>query len=86
MKMDTFNELKEKSKNGKVFIVMENGKNIVCENINDLPFLSTTLGEYITNLEKGYNDKLEALEDKAEKQEKIINELTSALRTLNKEV
>ena len=86
MKMDTFNELKEKSKNGKVFIVMENGKNIVCENINDLPFLSTTLGEYMKDLEKGYNEKIQALQNKVSKLDAINKELQSALKTLNKGV
>ena len=84
MTTNEFNELKEKSKKGKVFFVMLNGKNYVCENLNDLPFLNTTLKEYTRELENGYNAKIEALEKRCDKLEAINAELIKALETLNK--
>ena len=82
----TINELKElekKSYKGKVFFIMENGKYYVVENIAILPFNDTTLGEYIQNLENGYNAKIEGLENIIDKQKQIIDNLTSAIKTLN---
>ena len=86
MKMNTFNELKQKSKNGKCFIVMENEQNEVCEKLDNLGFKDTTLINYLTELENGYKSKIEALESKIDKQDKIIQELISAIKTLNKGV
>ena len=82
----TINELKElekKSYKGKVFFIMENGKYYVVENIAILPFKDTTLGEYIQNLENGYNAKIEGLENIIDTQKQIIDNLTSAIKTLN---
>jgi len=84
MTTNKFNELKNKSKNGKVFLVMENGQHIVITDIAVLPFLDTTLGNYLEDLENSYNDKINALESKIDKQDKIIQELVSAIKTLNK--
>jgi len=84
MTMNKINELKEKSKNKNCFLYMKNGEWFVCEDIAILPFKDTSLGEYIESKEKAYNDKIEALESKVEKQDKIINELISAIKTLNK--
>lgn len=83
MKMNTFNELKQKSKKGKCFIVMENEQNEVCEKLDNLRFKDTTLINYLSQLENDYNAKLEALESKIDKQDKIIQELISAIKTLN---
>ena len=84
MTTNKFNELKNESKNGKVFLVMENGEHIVITDIAVLPFLDTTLGNYLEDLENSYNAQIIALESKIDKQEKIIKELVSAIKTLNK--
>ena len=86
MEMNSFNELKKESKSGKVFLVMENGKHIIIKDLAVLPFKDTTLGEYLEELETSYNAKIEGLEAKIDKQDKIINELISAIKTLNKGV
>ena len=83
MKMNTFNELKQKSKKGKCFIVMENEQNEVCEKLDLLRFKDTNLIEYINNFETSYNGEIQALQEKIDKQDKIINELISAIKTLN---
>ena len=84
MTMDIFNQLKKESRNGKVFLIMEHGKSIICKNIFDLPFLDKTLGDYMLDLEASYNDRLSTLEGKLNKQELAINELLSAIKQLNK--
>jgi len=84
MKQNTFNELKNASMKGKVFLVMENGQHIIIKDIAVLPFKDTTLGEYLEQLETSYNDKIKGLESKIEKQDKIIKELRNAIDTLNK--
>jgi len=84
MKQNTFNELKNASMKGKVFLVMENGQHIIIKDIAVLPFKDTTLGEYLEALETSYNGKIEALESKLDKQDKIIKELRNAIDSLNK--
>jgi len=84
MTTNKFNELKNASKKGKVFLVMENGQHIVIKDIAVLPFKDTTLGNYLEELENAYNDKISVLESKIDKQDKIIQELVSAIKTLNK--
>ena len=83
MKMDTLNLMKKKSFKGKVIFGMENDKEIVIENLNDMPFLDTTLLNYLENKEKAYNAKIEALENIIDTQKQIIDNLTSAIKTLN---
>ena len=78
-----FNELKQASKSKPSFQVLINGKWVVCDNIANLPFNDTTLGKYLTEKENAYNKELEALQDKVDKQDKIIKELLSAIKTLN---
>ena len=78
-----FNELKQASKNKPSFQVLINGEWKVCDNIANLPLNDTTLGKYLTDKENAYNSKLEALENTIDKQDKIIKELTSAIKTLN---
>lgn len=78
-----YKELKEKSKNGIVFQVLVNGKWVVCDNIAILPLNDTTLGKYLEEKENAYNSKIEALEKRCEKQEAIIKELVSAIKTMN---
>ena len=78
-----FNELKQASKNKPSFQYLENGEWKVCNDLSILPFKDTTLGNYLTDKENAYNSKLEALQDKVDKQEAIIKELVSAIKTLN---
>ena len=74
-----FNELKQSSKNKPSFQVFINGEWKVCDNIANLPLNDTTLGKYLTDKENAYNDKLEALQQTIDKQDKIIKELVSAI-------
>ena len=78
-----FNELKQASKNKPSFQVLINGEWKVCDNIANLPLNDTTLGKYLTDKENAYNSKIEALESTIDKQDKIIKELLSAIKTLN---
>lgn len=78
-----FNELKQASKNKPSFQVLINGEWKVCDNIANLPLNDTTLGKYLTDTENAYNSKLEALQQTIDKQDKIIQELVSAIKTLN---
>ena len=86
MTTNTFNELKKKSYEKPVFLVMVDGKNIVIDNLQDLGFKDSTLGKYLEQLETSYNAKIKGLESKIDKQDKIIQELISAIKTLNKGV
>ncbi len=78
-----FNELKQASKNKPSFQVLINGEWKVCDNIAILPLGNETLGKYLTDKENAYNEKLEALQQTIDKQDKIIKELVSAIKTLN---
>lgn len=78
-----YKELEKNSKSKPSFQVLINGKWVVCDNIANLPFNDTTLGKYLTEKENAYNEQLEALHNKVDKQDKIINELFSAIKTLN---
>ena len=86
MNINELNELKRKSHKGKCFLIMENERYQVVEDIAILPYKNTTLGKYLEDLETSYNAKLEGLENKIDKQDKIIQELISAIKTLNKGV
>ena len=86
MKMNTFNELKKASNKKASFLVMINGENKVVSELDNLGFKDTTLINYLTELETSYNAKIKALESKIDKQDKIIQELISAIKTLNKGV
>lgn len=86
MKMNTFNELKKASKKKPSFLVMENEEHKVVSELDNLGFKDTTLAKYLEQLETSYNAKIEGLESKIDKQEKIIQELISAIKTLNKGV
>ena len=78
-----FNELKQASKNKPSFQYLDNGEWKVCDNIANLPLNDTTLGKYLTDKENAYNKEIKALQDKVNKQDKIIKELSSAIKTLN---
>ena len=78
-----FNELKQASKNKPSFQVLINGEWKVCDNIANLPLNDTTLGKYLQEKENAYKEKIEALENTIDKQDKIIKELVSAIKTLN---
>ena len=78
-----FNELKKQGKNKIVFQILDNGEWVVCDNIAILPFNDTTLGEYLEQKENAYNERLEALEKRCDKQDAIIKELVEAIKTLN---
>lgn len=86
MKMNTFNELKKASNKKASFLVMINEENKVVSELDNLGFKDTTLINYLTELENSYNAKIEGLEAKIDKQDKIIQELISAIKTLNKGV
>ena len=78
-----YRELEKSSKSKPSFQVLINGKWVVCDNIAILPLNDTTLGKYLTEKENAYKEQLEALQDKVDKQDKIIKELLSAIKTLN---
>ena len=84
--MNTFNELKKASNKKASFLVMINEENKVVSELDNLGFKDTTLINYLTELENSYNAKIEGLEAKIDKQDKIIQELISAIKTLNKGV
>lgn len=84
MKMDTFNELKKESFKKPSFLVMENGKNKVVNELDDLGFKGKKLIDYINELENGYNDKIKALEERLNNVEQINKELLEAVKSLNK--
>ena len=84
--MNTFNELKKASNKKASFLVMINEENVVVSELDNLGFKDTTLINYLTELETSYKSKIEGLEAKIDKQDKIINELISAIKTLNKGV
>jgi len=86
MKMNTFNELKKASKEKPSFLVMENEEHKVVSELDNLGFKDSTLAKYLEQLENSYNDKIKGLESKIDKQDKIIQELISAIKTLNKGV
>ena len=78
-----FNELKQSSKNKPSFQYLENGEWKVCNDLSLLPYGNTTLGKYLNGMDVFYNVKIKELQDKIDKQDKIINELISAIKTLN---
>lgn len=78
-----YRELEKSSKSKPSFQYLDNGEWKVCDNIAILPFNDTTLGKYLTEKENAYKERLEALEKCCNKQEAIINELLSAIKTLN---
>ena len=78
-----FNELLKQGKNKIVFQILDNGEWKACDNIAILPLNDTTLGKYLTDKENAYNEKLEALQQTIDKQDKIIKELVSAIKVLN---
>ena len=78
-----YKELQKSSKNKPSFQVLVNGEWVVCDNIAILPLNNTTLGKYLEEKENAYNLKIEALEKRCEKQEAIIKELVSAIKTMN---
>lgn len=86
MKMNTFNELKKASKEKPSFLVMENGEHKVVSELDNLGYGNTTLRVYLEGMNVFYKKQISDLESKIDKQEKIIQELISAIKTLNKGV
>lgn len=78
-----FNELKQASKSKPSFQYLDNGEWKVCDDISKLPYKNTTLGIYLDGMALFYKEQLEALHNKVDKQDKIINELVDAIKTLN---
>ena len=78
-----FNELKTASKNKPSFQYLENGERKVCNDLSILLYKNTTLGIYLNGMDIFYKDQIKELQDKIDKQDKIINELISAIKTLN---
>lgn len=84
MNINELNELKRASKKGKCFLVMENEHYEVVEDIAILPYKNTTIGIHLEQLENSYNADKKALEERLDKQDKIIKELRNAIDSLNK--
>lgn len=84
MNTNELNELKKQSKNGIAFMVMLNGKYLVINDIKDLPYCDTTLKAYLDSMDAFYKEQLQELQNKSDKQDKIINELINAIKELNK--
>ena len=86
MKMNTFNELKKTSKEKPSFLVMENEEHKVVSELDNLGYGNTTLRVYLEGMNTFYKQQISDLQAKIERQDKIINELISAIKTLNKGV
>ena len=84
MKQNTFNELKNASMKGKVFLIMENGQHIIIKDIAVLPYKNTTLGIHLDGMYVFFNERIDDLQARLDKQDKIIKELRNAIDTLNK--
>lgn len=78
-----YNELKQASKTKPSFQYLDNGEWKVCDDISKLPYKNTTLGIHLEGMALFYKEQLEALHNKVDKQDKIIEELTKAIKTLN---
>ena len=78
-----YKELKKSSVTKPSFQVLVNNEWVVCNDISVLPIFNETLGKYLTDKENAYNSKIEALQQTIDKQDKIIKELVSAIKTLN---
>ena len=78
-----FNELKQASKNKPSFQVLINGEWVVCDDISILPYKNTTLGIHLDGMDSFYKEQIKSLQEKVDKQDKIIKELLSAIKTLN---
>ena len=78
-----YKELQKASKTKPSFQVLINGEWVVCNDISILPYKNTTLGIYLDGADVFYKEQIQALNDKINKQEIIINELVKALKTIN---
>lgn len=78
-----FNELKKAGKNKIVFQILKNGEWVVCDDISILPFKNTTLGIHLDGMDNFYKEQINSLKETIDKQDKIIQELISAIKTLN---
>lgn len=78
-----FNELKQKGKNKIVFQILKNGEWVVCDDISNLPYKNTTLGIHLDGMDSFYKEQIKSLQQTIDKQDKIIKELLSAIKTLN---
>ena len=86
MKMNTFNELKKASNKKASFLVMINEENKVVSELDNLGYGNTTLRVYLEGMNIFYKQQISDLQAKIDKQDKIIQELISAIKTLNKGV
>ena len=84
MTQNYYDELKRQAKLSKAFQYMEGPTWKVCTDLSIMPYHRQTLGNFLELKEKAYNDRIEKLEGVVEKQQAIINELTQAVRALNK--
>ena len=78
-----YKELKQKGKDKIVFQILKNGEWVVCDDISILPYKNTTLGIHLEGMDSFYKDQIKSLQEKVDKQDKIIKELLSAIKTLN---
>lgn len=78
-----YKELQKSSKTKPSFQVLINGEWVVCDDISKLPYKNTTLGIHIEGMDNFYKEQLEALKKTIDKQDKIIKELVSAIKTMN---
>ena len=83
MKMNTFNELKKASNKKASFLVMINEENVVVSELDNLGYGNTTLRIKLDGMDAFYKGKIQELQAKIDKQDKIIQELISAIKTLN---
>jgi len=83
MDINIFNEFKKKSYSKKVFLVMENGEQVIIDDLKDMPFLNTTLEIYLKGMDNFYKEQIKDLQETIDKQDKVIKELISAIKTLN---
>lgn len=86
MKMNTFKELEKASKKKLSFLIMENGEHKVVSELDNLGYGNTTLRVYLEGMNTFYKQQISDLQAKIDKQDKIIQELISAIKTLNKGV
>lgn len=86
MKMNTFNELEKASMKKPSFLIMENGEHKVVSELDNLGYGNTTLRIKLDGMDAFYKQQISDLQSKIDKQDKIIQELISAIKTLNKGV
>ena len=78
-----YKELKQESKKGIVFQILENGEWKVCSDLSKMPFKNTTLGIHLEGADNFYKEQIKSLQEKLDRQQEQIRLLTDALNKLN---